>query len=79
MTRTTVTIDDEKMDLLRSLAAERGVSVSCLVRGAVDQKLAWYRPPGQRPKPKALGMGYSNGGPSARELTEADPAIPPFR
>lgn len=73
MTRTTVTIDDEKMDLLRSLAAERGVSVSCLVREAVDEKLAWYRPPGTRPKPKGLGMGYSNGGPSARELTEADP------
>ena len=51
MTRTTVTIDDEKMDLLRSLAAERGVSVSCLVREAVDEKLAWYRPPGERPKP----------------------------
>ena len=79
MPRTTVTIDGDKLDLLRQLAAERGVSVSRLVREAVDEKLAWYRPPGERPKPKGLGMGYSNGGPSARELTEADPAIPPFR
>ena len=51
MPRTTVTIDGDKLDLLRQLAAERGVSVSRLVREAVDEKLAWYRPPGERPKP----------------------------
>ena len=55
MTRTTVTIDDEKLDALRSLAAERGVSVSCLVREAIDEKLSKQHPSGERPKPKALG------------------------
>ena len=59
MTRTTVTIDDEKLDALRTLAAERGVSVSCLVREAVDEKLSKQPLPGPRPKPRALGMGDS--------------------
>ena len=55
MTRTTVTLDDEKLDALRTLAAERGVSVSCLVREAIDEKLSKRPHPGKRPKPKALG------------------------
>ena len=54
MTRTTVTIDDEKLDALRTLAAERGVSVSCLVREAIDEKLS--------KRPEAAGRG------SARRL-----------
>ncbi len=59
MTRTTVTIDDEKLDALRSLAAERGVSVSCLVREAIDDKLSKRPAPGPRPKPR-LGVFASD-------------------
>ena len=67
MPRTTVTIDGDKLDLLRQLAAERGVSVSRLVREAVDAKLAWYRPPGERPKPRSIGIAAS-GHPDTSEL-----------
>lgn len=51
MTRTTVTIDANKLAALRQLAAERGVSVSCLVREAVDEKLANQPLYGPRPRP----------------------------
>ena len=79
MTRTTVTIDDKKLDELRSLAAERGVSVSRLVREAIDEKLS-KRPPGrQQPKPLALGMGRSKDAIPARDLTDADLEYPPWR
>ena len=59
MTRTTVTIDDEKLDALRSLAEERGVSVSCLVREAIDDKLS--NQPAHKPQetPRSLGSGRS--------------------
>ena len=79
MTRTTVTIDDEKLDALRSLAAKRGVSVSCLVREAIDEKLSKRPPPGRRPKPTALGMGFSKEGPTARELGDVEMEFPSWR
>ena len=79
MTRTTVTIDDEKLDALRSLAAERGVSVSCLVREAIDDKLSKRPAPTRRRRLSALGMGSSKEGPTARELGDANPEIPPWR
>ena len=79
MTRTTVTIDDEKLDALRSLAEERGVSVSCLVREAIDEKLSKQPVPGQRRRLSALGTGFSKGGPTARELGDVDPEYPSWR
>ena len=83
MTRTTVTIDDEKLDALRTLAAERGVSVSCLVREAIDEKLSKRPSPvsGTRKRPRfsALGMGSSKDGPTAREMGDITPEIPPWR
>ena len=59
MTRTTVTIDDEKLEALRKLAAERGVSVSCIVREAVSEKLAKQPAHGQQDKPRSMGSGRS--------------------
>ncbi|MCY3881021.1 MAG: ribbon-helix-helix protein, CopG family [Chloroflexi bacterium] len=59
MTRTTFTIDDEKLEELRSLAEERGVSVSCLVREAIEEKLSKRPPEGRREKPRSLGSGRS--------------------
>ena len=79
MTRTTVTIDDEKLDKLRSLAAERGVSVSCLVREAIDEKLSKWPGLRQRKRLSALGMGSSKEGPAARELGDADTEYPSWR
>ena len=79
MTRTTVTIDDEKLDALRSLAAERGVSVSCLVREAVDEKLSKQPGKGRRRRLSALGMGSSKEGPTARELGDVATEYPSWR
>ena len=79
MTRTTVTIDDEKMDLLRSLAAERGVSVSCLVREAVSEKLAGQPLPRKRRRFSALGMGSSKEGPFGRDLGDVEMEFPSWR
>ncbi len=79
MTRTTVTLDDEKLEALRTLAAERGVSVSCLVREAIDEKLSKKLRPRERPRLSALGMGSSKDGPTAREMGDITPEIPPWR
>ncbi len=83
MTRTTVTIDDEKLAALRQLAAERGVSVSCLVREAVEEKL--LRQPLRQPLPRkrrrfsALGTGSSKEGPFGRDLGDVEMEFPSWR
>lgn len=79
MARTTVTIGDEKLAALRQLAAERGVSVSRLVREAVEEKLAQQPLPGKQRRFSALGMGSSTEGPFGRDLGDVDPEYPPFR
>ena len=89
MTRTTVTIDDEKLDALRSLAAERGVSVSCLVREAIDESLSNRPPPPPPPpadesapqfqKPRAIGVVWTEDAIPARQLGNEIPEIPPWR
>ena len=78
MTRTTVTIDDEKLDALRSLAAERGVSVSCLVREAIDEKLSVETPPPSREKPRSLGTGRSGHRDTSRLASEGLGALGPI-
>ncbi len=79
MTRTTVTLDAEKLDALRTLAAERGVSVSCLVREAIDEKLSHKLRPRKRPKPSSLGMVHAPDATPARKLGDTTPEIPPWR
>ena len=89
MTRTTVTIDDEKLDALRSLAAERGVSVSCLVREAIDDKLSSQAVPSAHlsddesaprfQKPRAIGVVWTEDAIPARQLGNEIPEIPPWR
>ena len=82
MTRTTVTIDDEKLDALRNLAAERGVSVSCLVREAVDEKLSKRPAREPRGKPRSLGSGRSGHKDTSRIASEGLGALgppPPWR
>ena len=78
MTRTTVTIDDEKLDALRSLAAKRGVSVSCLVREAIDEKLSKRPPPDQGDKPRSVGTGRSGHGDTSQRTSEGLGALGPI-
>ena len=50
MVRTTVMVD-QIVERLKALAAERGVSLSMLIREALEEKAGEYRP-----KPSFLGM-----------------------
>jgi len=69
MVRTTVMADPIVMERLKALAAERGVSLSALIREALAQKAGEYRP---RPR---LGVARSGGGDVAS--TEATrPVLP---
>ena len=79
MTRTTVTIDANKLAALRQLAAERGVSVSRLVREAVDEKLAMLPLPRKGRRFSALGMGASKEGPFGRDLGDVEMEFPSWR
>jgi len=69
--RTTVVIPDELKKRARRVAAERGVSVSQLVREALEETLRH-----ERPKAKSFGLGAS-GKPGiahrASELYRPDP------
>jgi hypothetical protein len=69
MVRTTVMAEEIVMERLKGLAAERGVSLSALIREALEQKAREYRP-----KPR-LGIARSGGGDIAS--TGATEPVPP--
>lgn len=52
MGRTTVSLPPDLLKRLRLLAAERCTSMAALIREALEEKSASYRP-----KPKSLGIG----------------------
>jgi plasmid stability protein len=52
--RTTLVLDDDMRKRLRLLAAQRGVSMSALIRQAIEQILQT-----KRPKPSILAAGDS--------------------
>lgn len=54
MERTTISLPEELLKRLRLIAAERGTSMAALVREALEEKSASYRP-----KPRSLGIGDS--------------------
>lgn len=54
MRRTTVMADEQTIELLKGLAGDRGVPFSQVVREALEEKAAEYRP-----KPRSLGAGES--------------------
>ncbi len=74
MKRTTMVLPEDLLRRLRLLAAERGVSVSSIVREALEEKAA-----SSRPKPKSLGMGDSGHTDTARRIGEELPPLPPWR
>ncbi len=54
MARITISIPDDLHQRVRSVAAERRMSIAALVREAIEDKVA-----ARRPKPKSFGVGAS--------------------
>jgi metal-responsive CopG/Arc/MetJ family transcriptional regulator len=54
MDRTTLSIPQQLRDRVRRLAADRGVSMSEIIREAIDEKLE-----SARPRPRSVGVGAS--------------------
>lgn len=73
MRRTTISIDDPLLRGLHRMAAERGTSVAAIVREAVEEKLASFRP-----RPRSLGVGASGHTDTARRAGEERPEPCPF-
>jgi hypothetical protein len=70
MSRTTIIADDHVIARLKSLARERGVSFSQVVREALEEKALTHRP-----KPKSIGVFRSSRTDIAS--TDATERVPP--
>ena len=66
--RTTLMIPGELRDRLRQIAAERGVSMSTVVREALEERVARVRP-----TPRSLGVGASGSTDTALRTTVERP------
>ena len=66
--RTTLSIPGPLLERLRAVAAERRVSMAELVREALEEKLATYRP-----RPRCLGVGASGLRDTARQSSDERP------
>jgi len=79
--RTTLMIPGELRDRLRQIAAERGVSMSTVVREALEERVARVRPTPRslgvgasvRPTPRSLGVGASGSTDTALRTTVERP------
>ena len=74
MQRTTISIPDHLRQRLRALAAERRVSLAAIVREALEEKAAQYRP-----RPRSLGIGASGVRDTARRTAGERPEPRPWR
>jgi predicted transcriptional regulator len=74
MKRTTLVLDEEVRKRLRVLAAERGVSVSTIIREAIAQALETHRP-----KPSIVGAGHSGRSDIARRAGDFEYEPPSWR
>ncbi len=74
MRRTTISIDDPLLRDLHRMAAERRTSIAAIIREAVEEKLATFRP-----RPRSLGIGASGHCDTARRAGEERPEPPPWR
>jgi hypothetical protein len=74
MRRTTIVAPDELLDKLRAMAAERRISMANVIREALEEKAAAYRP-----RPRSLGMGASGHTDTARRAAVERPEPPAWR
>ena len=74
MERTTISLPDELLERLRLVAAERHTSMATLVREAIEEKMARYRP-----RPRSLGVGASGRSDTARRTADERPEPRPWR
>ena len=68
MERTTVSLPESLLKRLRMLAAERRTSMGALIREALEEKSASYRP-----RPRSLGIGDSGLTDTARRSSDERP------
>ncbi|MEX1257891.1 MAG: ribbon-helix-helix protein, CopG family [Gemmatimonadota bacterium] len=68
MPRTTISLSEELLSRLRIVAAAEGSSMATLVREAVEEKLARYRP-----RPRSFGAGASGIHDTARRSSDERP------
>ena len=68
MARTTISLPDDLLRRARVVAAEEGTSMAALVRDAVEEKLAGYRP-----RPRSIGVGDSGRSDTARRSGDERP------
>lgn len=74
MERTTISLPEDLLERLRLVAAERHTSMATLVREAIEEKLAGYRP-----RPRSLGAGASGRSDTARRTADERPEPRPWR
>ena len=74
MERTTISLPEDLLKRLRLLAAERRTSMAALIREALEEKSAAYRP-----RPRSLGVGASGRRDTARRAGEERPQPRPWR
>ena len=72
--RTTISLPEHLLKRLRVMAAERGTSMAALIREALEDKSATYRP-----RPRSLGIGVSGHRDTARRAGEEHPEPRPWR
>jgi plasmid stability protein len=68
MTRTTLSLPEEVLKRLRVIAAEEGMSMAALVRGALEEAIER-----RHPRPRSLGIGASGHRDTARRAGEERP------
>jgi len=74
MERTTISLPEGLLKRLRLLAAEQRTSMAALIREALEEKSADYRP-----RPRSLGVGASGRRDTARRAGEERPEPRPWR
>lgn len=74
MERTTISLPESLLRRLRIMAAERRTSMAALIREALEEKVAGYRP-----RPRSLGVGASGRRDTARRTADERPEPRPWR